>query len=278
MIPGELQSAWRDSDEVIQSLMESYSDRLNQVLLQADESLLGWLDTRASVGGELGGPRFREVMAALDRDAIAGALRQAGWDDLQGELSGAYREALDAAIPKYAGVPFEDFGGPFLRALEASLDADLYEFQRLGMDLVGRLKGQIEQMAVSPISVRDAAGMLASQTGTTLARAQTLVNTGLAGVQRRLHSEVAAVIPEEDLVRLYLGPDDKVIRPFCRALVGKALTDEQISMLDNGSGLPVISYCGGYNCRHDMIPVTRAYAIEAGVEFATDADIEAANG
>lgn len=49
-------------------------------------------------------------------------------------------------------------------------------------------------------------------------------------------------------------------RPFCREMVrlsisGVTYTKEQILRLDNGQGLPVIYYCGGYRCQHKFITV-----------------------
>lgn len=74
----------------------------------------------------------------------------------------------------------------------------------------------------------------------------------------------------------YLGPDDGVTRPFCvKTLAGKApgvkaralpiYTADEISKMDNGQGLPVMNYCGGYNCRHQWRPVSDERKEEAGL-------------
>lgn len=48
----------------------------------------------------------------------------------------------------------------------------------------------------------------------------------------------------------YVGANDKLTRSFCQNHIGKVYTLEQIKALDNGQGLDVLTYRGGYNCRH----------------------------
>ncbi len=57
----------------------------------------------------------------------------------------------------------------------------------------------------------------------------------------------------------YVGPRARA-RAFCsqlldQAAAGKTWTIEEIERLDNGQGLPVLYFCGGYNCRHRWMPV-----------------------
>ncbi len=42
-------------------------------------------------------------------------------------------------------------------------------------------------------------------------------------------------------------------RPFCRERIGKVYSIEDIRAMDNGQGLPVEFFCGGYNCRHRWV-------------------------
>jgi len=63
---------------------------------------------------------------------------------------------------------------------------------------------------------------------------------------------------------LYTGPIDKITRPFCRSKVGKVFTREEISKWDNHQGLPASIYLGGYNCRHDLRPISEERAKQLG--------------
>lgn len=65
---------------------------------------------------------------------------------------------------------------------------------------------------------------------------------------------------------LYIGPDDKITRPFCKARVGKVFTLEEIEKWDNGTDLPAKQYLGGYNCRHDLRPVSEERAKELNAD------------
>lgn len=65
-------------------------------------------------------------------------------------------------------------------------------------------------------------------------------------------------------LRLYQGPDDKVTRPFCKEHVGNIYTVEQIKNMDNNQGLDVLTYGGGYNCRHEWSPVSETLAKQLG--------------
>lgn len=76
----------------------------------------------------------------------------------------------------------------------------------------------------------------------------------------------------EDLgfnLMIYLGPDDKITRPFCRKLLGKdpaIYTLDEIKGMSNGQDLPVLQYAGGYKCRHQWRPVSEERARELGWE------------
>ena len=87
---------------------------------------------------------------------------------------------------------------------------------------------------------------------------KTEVNTALRSFNR-----LVTVAQAEDLgieLFLYDGPLDERTRPFCEEHVGKAYTLEQLNELDNGQGLPVAVYLGGYNCRHELLPITAEQA------------------
>lgn len=53
----------------------------------------------------------------------------------------------------------------------------------------------------------------------------------------------------------YFGPVDSLTRPFCARYAGKVLTKDEIQKLDNGQTPNPLITGGGYNCRHEWIPV-----------------------
>ena len=83
------------------------------------------------------------------------------------------------------------------------------------------------------------------------AKSRTVTNTVLAGIQRRAAREKAG---GNTRFALYIGPErDKVIRPYCAALVGKVVELDKLP--PNGHGLPPTDFAGGWNCRHSLVPV-----------------------
>lgn len=79
---------------------------------------------------------------------------------------------------------------------------------------------------------------------------------------------------KEDPLWVYDGPADKRNRPFCAEIVRlpRAYTREQIEKLNSHPLLAdyvppnVFMLCGGYNCRHVFLPVSRAFADQNGLE------------
>lgn len=84
---------------------------------------------------------------------------------------------------------------------------------------------------------------------------QTEITTGLQGFSRTVTMKKAKDV---GFTRFkYLGPLDQVTRKFCEHVLeeGPVYTLEEIQAMDNGQGLPVMTYGGGYNCRHQWRPV-----------------------
>ena len=96
------------------------------------------------------------------------------------------------------------------------------------------------------------------------ANIETEIRTGIQGFNRTM---IIAKAEEAGLdLFIYLGPDDKITRPFCDARVGGIFTREEIAGWDNGQGLPADIYLGGYNCRHQLRPVSREMAKALGYD------------
>ncbi|HRP03229.1 MAG TPA: hypothetical protein PLE30_11335 [Candidatus Kapabacteria bacterium] len=53
----------------------------------------------------------------------------------------------------------------------------------------------------------------------------------------------------------YEGPTGILSRGFCKDRVGRVYTIEEIELMDNMQRLPVLYFCGGYNCRHRWVAV-----------------------
>lgn len=84
-------------------------------------------------------------------------------------------------------------------------------------------------------------------------RGETILNTLLIGNNR------ASVIENAKKRGInqfrYEGPRGELSRDFCKSRVGKVYTIEEIELMDNQQRLPVLYFCGGYNCRHRWVVV-----------------------
>lgn len=115
----------------------------------------------------------------------------------------------------------------------------------------------------------------ADQLDRSTARAVTEVRTNLASFDR-LAAEQSAVLVGLD-IRVYLGPLDSLTRPFCRALINRAYTIDQVAELDNGQTGPGLWGGGGYNCRHRWVSVRESALERMGIPRGTHESIAAAN-
>lgn len=96
---------------------------------------------------------------------------------------------------------------------------------------------------------------IADSHGEILARqVKTEIDTALSAFNRTVTVTRASDVGLK--LFLYFGPDDNKTREFCQKHVDKIYTAEQLSAMDNGQGLPVLQYCGGYNCRHHLAPLS----------------------
>jgi hypothetical protein len=119
------------------------------------------------------------------------------------------------------------------------------------------------------ISALDAA--LRSAEGRQITEARTAITTF-----GRQITAVAAVDAGLDHY-LYVGPLDGITRGFCKELVGKTFTEQQVAKLNNYQLNPPLVRGGGYNCRHTWAPISEELIESANIERGTDADVRRAN-
>lgn len=232
---------------------------------------------------------LRAVRDALQRDLLRIMLQldtNPGEDSLvrrQGQTAVAvYRQveqrllALGDDVARIAGSRAVEAVASVLGAPPASLPLDVrQELDQIVNGQIGDVTSvfraandEIRQAVARGIttggSLADLVSEVAVQLDTSFKRAQFAVDAAVMAAGRRAVVSVALDAEDggERMVFVYVGPRDQKNRPFCRQWVGKAATDPRT--LDNGQGLPVEDYCGGYNCRHSWAPTPIPLAIENG--------------
>lgn len=100
---------------------------------------------------------------------------------------------------------------------------------------------------------------------TAASQIQTEVNTSLMAFNRTVTVNKAIDLGFDLFV--YIGPDDKITRDFCKHLLDRSppiYKLSEIKGMKNGQDLDVFTYGGGYNCRHQWRPITLEDAIAKG--------------
>lgn len=83
---------------------------------------------------------------------------------------------------------------------------------------------------------------------------QTELNTSVAGFERAVTLKKARDVGIKRFV--YVGGLIKTSRDFCIERDGKIFTQTEINAWPDQHGLPANIYLGGYNCRHELVPVS----------------------
>lgn len=123
-------------------------------------------------------------------------------------------------------------------------------------------------------SLGDLMADAADAVGTTVGKVQAAVDSAIMASGRAVTVKAALNALEElgkgkedEILFLYVGPEDPKNRPFCRKYVNTVVTAKTMKSLDNGQDLPAEYYCGGYNCRHSWAPIPREEAKISGYKI-----------
>lgn len=95
---------------------------------------------------------------------------------------------------------------------------------------------------------------------------RTFINTQLAGFDNTSAQTIAGLAGLNKAA--YFGPATRANSHFlCIRLmaVQELYTEAQIRAMDNGCGIPVLRYCGGYNCMHEWLWVSEDWKEVNGI-------------
>lgn len=181
-------------------------------------------------------------------------------------LVGVVGQRAIEAVAAVLGTPPAALSVDVRRELDAIVNGQVADVVAVFKAAREEMRDAVNRGITSSGSLADVVEEVRARLSTTYLRASAAVDAAIMAVGRR--SVIAAareVEGELDLVYVYVGPRDSKNRPFCRQWVGKAVTNP--TRLDNGQGLPVDDYCGGYNCRHSWAPTTVETAVRDGIEI-----------
>ena len=222
-------------------------------------------------------------------DAAGNDIRDAGLRDVVSELAGfaeetlfvqgeaTARQALDtvaaeALIESYVNRTIDTIqdvvDGPARARLRDALSANLGEIS------------PFELAELTSTQLTDRIPLSLTEAYTRLAEADNFVNEVLRTTLESSLDETEGPADTPRYVMAYRGPDDDLERPFCDVMNNHVFTVEQLNKANNSQGLPVRTSCGGYRCRHKLIPVrdrSDEALREIGLKRGTDELVKKAN-
>ena len=260
------------SDRLQDDALDAYAANLPNLRTQ----IVSWITDHRDRSGKL-------AVGAISLSMVEDLMAQAGFGKFL-QIDAQLRALADDAVSLYADMPQ---GEQMLASSKSALAVAIHDTRAdflaqmsgVGNEFAVKLKNELAMMAVVPRSLNAIGAVIADAANTTQKKAVTIANTALAGVQRSLHATVLGEMSEEDDPHIwYQGPDDRVTRPFCAVLAGMAIRKQDMARLDNGTGLSVMQYGGGWNCRHRLIPVTADFVRRRGITVASQDDLKRAMG
>ena len=213
------------------------------------------------------GQSIERVRRALEQQVAALGRRALGRIDARGqrlgaqqlgtEAAGAFRQAGDEVLTESLRELVEfDIDAELSTQTQASIKRQVNGIER---DL-GRLSSEastdvgsiVRRVRSKKLPARAGRQQVAERLEKLQRDLLTTIDTGVAGLDRRVSLQQAEIA--EVRFFLYDGPSDGRNRPFCRTLVDKWLTGEQVAQLRNNVGpQPASVYGGGWGCRHRFV-------------------------
>ena len=279
----KMQSIEATKSEMIEGMTADFVKRLARVLSKT-ASNINVLVAQLETSGERVVTNTLNLQRAVNaRVQIEEMLLQAGYRDNVQELLRAYDKIAaltrDGFTIGGANVAFTRVD---IRILTTLKEMDFSRWESFGQDIIENVHQQIVNSVVAGARQKD---IVKSFEDTLLgmgekeslyeSRARTLANTFAQSFDRVVIGRKAAEAGIETFV--YLGPDDKLTRPFCTAaLAGNGAAEfkipdkdgapiytlAEIDKMENGTPLPPFQYGGGWNCRHRWRPVSAEIATE----------------
>lgn len=241
----------------------------------------------------------RLIQSVTDADAVKAVVSAADLEDIEDFIaqsgSLAAREKITEAVTRLAGMAEQSLVSQGIAAQGAldTVGAEALIGSYITNTLDEALRTTIDRAAavrirqgiltnLGEIPTAEVAQRIADEQEQSIGRATTEARTQLAEADRFVNETTRrSVDPDgERFLMAYIGPDDRITRPFCDALVNKAFKLADFNKLRNGQTAthPRISG-GGYNCRHDVRAVVDDDEIlsDLGLQRGTLSDINQAN-
>lgn len=266
MIHPVLLNAWKESDSVLDKLLQEYAGQLT--------------DLRAGLERELNTLRRddgRIPTLNFNNEWLNRLIHRAGWRSYTKAAELVINSPRVSELAITSHLSLENLQ-PSRRAVLTALNYTSTELESVRAGIRGRILPLIQEMVFSNVSPKEVSQAVSTLTGSTKKRAETTVLTALSGLQRDIQTQVAEALPKGDeRFWYYIGPEDHKNRKFCEKLVGYCVRESDLSLLRNGQNLPVRRFCGGYRCRHTWLILTTSMVEALNIRILSREDIRRVN-
>lgn len=220
----------------------------------------------------------RTARARLDSDVVEDLLRTAGLSDLIDDVADSQvaLTGLTEAAQEAGGIAPSPASALVAAAgTAAAVMADGFWRDTVSRPIAAEIMAGLRTSTVGE-SVDAATARIGQVVRDKVPTITTEGRTSIAEFDRQTTGAAASAAGAEFVA--YLGPVDRITRPFCATIADAVLSLEQVAKLNNAQTAtsPLVSG-GGYNCRHQFSPISETLAKALGLRFATDADVRLAN-
>lgn len=191
------------------------------------------------------------IDVAIMKQQIDNLLVESGYYEVVDNiLNVEYQKLIDMNFENYKKLYGESFqlSELSLQELDALKKQDYTDFNLFTDDISNKLNKNIINLQFGAINRKQAIENIIGYTSELATYSKTWIDTAISGYYTK---SGVAMAKDNGIGKFqYLGVDDKLTRPFCKKHLNEIETMEYWSKQDNGQGLPVPVYRGGYNCRH----------------------------
>ena len=182
-------------------------------------------------------------------------LRRLGYDNLVRDFEASFNGEM-AGLLKKAGDFGVSAGSMNLEAVEYLMSLETTFLVKNVGDITDTVKREVFKGLINGDSVNDIAGRLTKnfKDGQGLVKSRVTVNDGIS---RLFNTTTQKIFEDEPSQRFeYIGPLDTDTRDECSAVLNDSRNDQGFTA-EEISGLAGITFGdrGGWNCRHDWVPV-----------------------
>ncbi len=243
--------------ELAQAHIEALDARIGGFQDALIEIADNWKPLVHSLVGDLSTPKNRSVLRQLQflASELRGQLNELRFRELAKKIVTGYDDSVAYATNTVEVVLGEQAKLSPLKPgiLKAARELDLSAYEQIGNNAIRVLAKHLAlDVAVGMPRHKIIAALDKVLDGEFTNKAKLYIDTATRQFDRTVTMETWT---EAGINRFeYFGPKDNKNRPFCEDHVGKVYTYDQILKMNNDQSLPVITYGGGWRCRHTFQP------------------------